>query len=136
MRNLIRALIAALSLATLPVVSDAGVFVGVSVNIAPPELPVYVQPPCPAAGYIWIPATGRGLTRTTTGYPEPGHWRPRWACCGRPDTGLGERRVCLERRYWGRHVGFYGGVNYGFGYFGDGYEGGRWRGDRFYYTAL
>ena len=55
MRNLIRALIGALSLATLPVVSDAGVFVGVSVNIAPPELPVYVQPAPPAAGYLWIP---------------------------------------------------------------------------------
>src|SRR6266480_2079715 len=92
MRNLIRALIAALSLAALPVVSDAAVFVGVSVNIAPPELPVYVQPPCPAAGYIWIPG------------------------------------------YWGPHVGFYGGVNYGFGYGGEGYEGGRWRGNQFYYN--
>jgi hypothetical protein len=26
--------------------------------------------------------------------------------------------------YWGRQVGFYGGVNYGHGYFGTGYSGG------------
>jgi hypothetical protein len=28
--------------------------------------------------------------------------------------------------YWGSSVGFYGGVNYGFGYGGRGFEGGRW----------
>jgi hypothetical protein len=28
--------------------------------------------------------------------------------------------------YWGYHVGFYGGVNYGFGHFGVGYSGGHW----------
>jgi hypothetical protein len=31
-------------------------------------------------------------------------------------------------------VGFYGGINYGYGYFGRGYEGGRWEGDRFLYN--
>jgi hypothetical protein len=36
--------------------------------------------------------------------------------------------------YWGPHIGFYGGVNYGFGYFGEGYEGGYWRGRTFYYN--
>ena len=30
--------------------------------------------------------------------------------------------------YWGPHIGFYGGVNYGFGYGGVGFVGGRWRG--------
>src|SRR6267378_5313537 len=29
--------------------------VDVSVNFAPPVLPVYEQPPCPVAGYIWTP---------------------------------------------------------------------------------
>ncbi len=29
--------------------------VGVSVTIAPPELPVYEQPLCPGDGYIWTP---------------------------------------------------------------------------------
>jgi hypothetical protein len=36
--------------------------------------------------------------------------------------------------YWGPHVGFYGGVNYGFGYFGVGYGGGYWRGRTFFYN--
>ena len=36
--------------------------------------------------------------------------------------------------YWGPHVGFYGGINYGFGYFGAGYDGGYWRGRDFYYN--
>jgi hypothetical protein len=29
--------------------------VRISVNFAPPDLPVYDQPPCPDEGYIWIP---------------------------------------------------------------------------------
>jgi hypothetical protein len=37
--------------------------------------------------------------------------------------------------YWGPHVGFYGGVNYGFGYTGEGYEGGYWRGGTFFYNT-
>src|SRR6266403_4645402 len=135
MRNLIRALIAALSLATLPVVSDAGVFVGVSVNIAPPELPVYVQPPCPAAGYIWIP--GYWAWADEDYYWVPGTWAlaPAVGLLWTPGYWGWESGVYVwNGGYWGRHVGFYGGVNYGFGYFGDGYEGGRWRGDRFYYN--
>jgi hypothetical protein len=31
-------------------------------------------------------------------------------------------------------VGFYGGINYGFGYFGVGYAGGYWRGRSFFYN--
>jgi hypothetical protein len=37
--------------------------------------------------------------------------------------------------YWGPHVGFYGGINYGFGYGGTGYYGGRWEGRTFYYNT-
>jgi hypothetical protein len=36
--------------------------------------------------------------------------------------------------YWGPHIGFYGGVNYGFGYGGVGYEGGRWNNGVFAYN--
>src|SRR6266568_6084111 len=36
--------------------------------------------------------------------------------------------------YWGPVVGFYGGVAYGYGYTGRGYEGGYWRNGGFYYN--
>jgi hypothetical protein len=32
-------------------------------------------------------------------------------------------------------VGFYGGINYGFGYFGRGFSGGRWEGGHFFYNS-
>jgi hypothetical protein len=31
--------------------AEAAVFI----TIAPPPIPIYEQPPCPAAGYIWVP---------------------------------------------------------------------------------
>ena len=37
--------------------------------------------------------------------------------------------------YWGPHVGYYGGVNYGFGYSGIGFVGGIWRGHDFVYNT-
>jgi hypothetical protein len=37
--------------------------------------------------------------------------------------------------YWGPHVGFYGGVNYGFGYGGVGFAGGMWQGGVFHYNT-
>jgi hypothetical protein len=36
--------------------------------------------------------------------------------------------------FWGATVGFYGGVNLGFGYGGSGFEGGRWQGPDFHYN--
>jgi hypothetical protein len=40
----------------------------------------------------------------------------------------------VDPGYWGPHIGFYGGVNYGFGYGGVGYEGGRWENGVFAYN--
>src|SRR5271167_2121049 len=55
-KNYVNRFIAAISLLMLvPMLSMAQVSVGISVNIAPPELPVYVQPPIPAEGYLWSP---------------------------------------------------------------------------------
>ncbi len=48
-----RLLLLAFFILAIPLVSSAGVFV--SINIAPPALPVYVQPPCPVDGYLWTP---------------------------------------------------------------------------------
>ena len=82
------------------------------------------------------PATGPGTTTTIIGCRasgssrrEPGVlWTPGyWAFVG----GV----YHFHRGYWAPHVGFYGGVNYGFGYDGAGYEGGRWDNGQFFYNA-
>jgi hypothetical protein len=136
MRNrFLRGLIPALVLAALPAVSSAGVFVGVSVNVAPPPLPDYVQPPCPEPGYLWTP----GYWGWSDGayYWVPGTWvePPEVGLLWTPgywgwDGGL----YLWHAGYWGPHVGFYGGVNYGFGYDGAGFVGGYWRGRDFLYN--
>jgi hypothetical protein len=48
--------------------------------------------------------------------------------------GLAGRQLCWNAGYWGPHIGFYGGVNYGFGYGGVGYEGGYWNNGVFAYN--
>jgi len=134
MRNLIRTLIVALSFAAVPVVSQAELFVGVSVNLAPPALPVYVQPPCPAPGYIWMPGY---WAWDDDYYWVPGTWvlAPAVGLLWTPGYwGWAEGVYVWNAGYWGPHVGFYGGINYGFGYGGVGYEGGYWRGSQFYYN--
>src|SRR5438067_2526851 len=135
MRNLVRGLLAAVLLAALPLASNAALFVGVSVDIAPPALPVYVQPPCPAAGYLWVP--GYWAWADDGYYWVPGTWAlaPTVGFLWTPGYWGWEGGAYLwHGGYWGPHVGFYGGINYGFGYDGVGYEGGYWRGSQFYYN--
>ncbi|MGH9516959.1 MAG: YXWGXW repeat-containing protein [Terriglobales bacterium] len=131
--RLVRCSVLALAVLAISASSVAGVFV--SVNIAPPVLPVYTQPACPGDGYIWTPgywAYGPDgyywVPGTWVVAPEPGFlWTPGyWAFSG--------GGYLWHAGYWGPHIGFYGGVNYGFGYFGEGYEGGYWRGRTFYYN--
>src|SRR5712692_2358671 len=71
----------------------AQLIVAISVDVAPPPLPVYVQPPIPARGYLWV----------------PGYW------------GWDDGYYVFHDGYWGPHIGFYGGVVYGFGYDGSDY---------------
>src|SRR6185312_3281149 len=128
-------LIPAFVLAALPAVSSAGVFVGVSVNIAPPALPVYVQPPCPEPGYIWTP--GYWAWNDGGYYWVPGTWvlPPQVGFLWTPGYWGWEGGAYLwHAGYWGSHVGFYGRVDYGYGYDGAGFVGGYWRGSRFYYN--
>jgi hypothetical protein len=111
--------------------------ISVGVSFGPPPLPVYVQPPIPAEGYLWAPGywaydTDFGdyfwVPGTWVLAPEPGlFWTPSW-------WGWGGGEYIFHEGYWGPQVGFYGGINYGYGYFGEGYQGGRWENDRFYYN--
>jgi hypothetical protein len=136
MRNLTRGLLPALLLASLPLAVNAGVFVGVSVNIAPPVLPVYVQPVIPAPGYIWTP--GYWAWGPAGYYWVPGTWvlPPAVGLLWTPGYWAWASGAYLwHAGYWGPHVGFYGGVDYGCGYRGVGYEGGYWRGSRFLYNT-
>lgn len=129
------ALVAGFGLAMSPA-SSAQVAIGVSVRIGPPPLRVYEQPICPGPGYLWTPgywAYGPDGYYWVPGAwvvpPEPGLlWTPGY-------WGWGDGVYVWHRGYWGPHVGFYGGINYGFGYFGAGFVGGHWDHDRFYYNT-
>ena len=106
-----------------------------SITIAPPELPVYEQPPIPAPGYIWTP--GYWAYGPVGYYWVPGTWvlPPTVGLLWTPGYwGWRDGLYVWNAGYWGPHVGFYGGVNYGFGYGGHGYEGGRWNNGVFAYN--
>jgi hypothetical protein len=128
-----KTLIAVAALLLVPAVSFAGVFI--SVGIAPPPLPVYTQPLCPSPGYIWTP--GYWAWGPAGYYWVPGVWvmAPQPGLLWTPGYwGWSGAAYIFHEGYWGPHIGFYGGVNYGFGYTGVGFEGGYWRGNVFTYN--
>lgn len=118
-----------------PDAASAGQDVVVQANIAPPPLPDYDQPPCPVAGWIWTP--GYWGWEAAGYYWVPGTWvaPPSVGLLWTPGYWGFEGGVYVwHAGYWGPHVGFYGGVNYGFGYTGVGFVGGRWVGGVFSYN--
>jgi hypothetical protein len=130
-------LIAGLALTPLALPAQpASAAVFVSVQIAPPALPVYVQPPLPGPDYIWTP--GYWAYADPAGY----YWVPgTWVLAPQPGLlwtpaywGWENGAYLFHAGYWGPHVGFYGGINYGFGYIGVGFVGGRWDGGHFAYN--
>jgi hypothetical protein len=107
----------------------------VDVQVAPPALPVYVQPPCPVVGWMWTP--GYWGWASAGYYWVPGTWvaPPRVGVLWTPGYwGFVGGAYLWHAGYWGPHVGFYGGVHYGFGYTGVGFAGGRWVGGAFAYN--
>src|SRR5579864_6598915 len=115
--------------------AQVAIGVGISVHVAPPVLPVYVQPPLPAPGYLWTP--GYWSYGDAGYYWVPGVWvqPPTAGLLWTPGYWGYEGGVYgWHGGYWGPHVGFYGGVNYGFGFGGVGFVGGEWRGGAFYYN--
>lgn len=120
----------------LPSGSQAQIAVGVSIRVGPPALPVYVQPVCPAPGYIWAP--GYWAYGPDGYYWVPGTWvmAPAMGLLWTPGYwGWGGGVYVWHAGYWGPHVGFYGGINYGFGYTGVGFAGGYWRGGVYNYNS-
>lgn len=133
--NKLRSLVFAAFLA-LPLASFAQV--EFSVGWAPPPLPVYEQPACPVAGYIWTPGYWGWNADYYDYYWVPGVWvpPPRVGLLWTPGWwGWNNGAYAFNQGYWGPHVGFYGGVNYGYGYTGNGYWGGRWSGNTFQYNT-
>jgi len=110
--------------------------VGIRVGIAPPMLPYYAQPICPEDGYIWTP--GYWAWDGSDYYWVPGTWveAPEIGYLWTPGYwGWGGDGYFFNEGYWGPSIGFYGGIDYGFGYFGHGYEGGRWDNGHFFYNT-
>src|ERR1700722_12709281 len=86
-------------------VSSAGVYL--SVQIAPPMLQVYQQPPCPIDGYLWTPSywaygsagyywmPGAWVAPPQAGFLwTPGYW------------GYSGSLYTFNAGYWGPTVGF------------------------------
>jgi hypothetical protein len=111
--------------------------IGISVSFGPPPIPYYVQPPAPYANMIWSP--GYWAYDPADGYYwVPGTWVPA------PEVGLlwtpgywGWNGISFiwTSGYWAPQVGWYGGVDYGYGYYGNGYVGGRWNRNVFVYNT-
>jgi hypothetical protein len=123
----------ALLLAFAPLSAFADV--AISINIAPPELPIYAQPELPGDGYIWTP--GYWAWDGDDYYCVPGTWvlPPRAGLLWTPAWWAWDGEFYQFRTgYWGTSVGYYGGIDYGYGYGGRGYQGGRWDHGRFHYN--
>jgi hypothetical protein len=115
--------------------NDASMVTGESVSTAPPPLPTTDQPPCPEEGDLWTP--GYWAWDGVAYYWVAGVWvpPPRVGVFWTPGYwGYVGTVFVFHRGYWGPQVGYYGGINYGFGYAGIGYVGGRWIGNAFAYN--
>jgi hypothetical protein len=127
--------LAALLFAGLPLASSSAQ-IGISVAVAPPAIPIYEQPYCPTEGYLWTP--GYWGYADSDYYWVPGVWvaPPRVGVLWTPGYwGYDGSQYAFNDGYWGPTVGFYGGINYGFGYGGQGYYGGEWAGNTFRYNT-
>ena len=127
----------ACSVIALSAGAHAQAAISISVDVAPPPLPIYDQPPIPSDGYLWVPGYWAWdqdqvdyywVPATWVLAPEPNLlWTP-----GYWDWSDGS--YVFNQGYWAPQVGFYGGINYGYGYTGSGYEGGRWEHGAFFYN--
>ena len=91
--------------------------------------------PSPAMATCGRPDIGAMLPRATSGYPAHGRMPPQVGFLWTPGYwGFSAGLYSFNYGSWGPYVGYYGGINYGFGYGGIGYQGGYWSGNRFNYN--
>ena len=112
--------------------------IGISVGYGPPLLPIYEQPILASEGYLWAPGYWGYDYAANDYYWVPGTWvyPPQAGFLWTPGYwGWGGGGYYFNQGYWGPTVGYYGGINYGYGYSGVGYEGGRWEGNHFVYNT-
>ena len=109
----------------------------ISITIAPPILPIYAQPPIPGNGYLWTPGYWSWDPDNNDYYWVPGTWvvAPYEGALWTPGYwAFEDNNYAWRGGYWGAHIGYYGGINYGYGYSGNGYQGGYWNGGAFRYN--
>jgi hypothetical protein len=110
-----------------------------STDVAPPDLPSYDQPPIPGDGYAWTPGVWAWSDDDQDYYWVPGTWVlvPQPGYLWTPGFWSEETTVFFwHPGYWSAHVGFYGGICYGYGYCGHGFDGAYWKGGHLYYNRL
>jgi hypothetical protein len=94
-------------------------------------LPVYVQPVCPEPNLMWTPGYWAYSQDDGDYFWVAGAWVPApysGALWTPPYWGWNNGNYGFYDGYWGQTVGYYGGVNYGFGFGGIGFAGGEWQG--------
>ncbi len=98
---------------------------------------MYEQPVIPGPGYIWTPGYWAWSPEYGSYFWVPGTWvlPPQVGVLWTPGYwGWGGNGFNWNPGYWAPHIGYYGGVNYGYGYTGNGYEGGYWNNGALYYN--
>ncbi|MFI4939736.1 MAG: YXWGXW repeat-containing protein [Burkholderiales bacterium] len=135
MKTVLYSLTLAVAALVAPAISHAEI--SLSIGIAPPALPIYEQPPIPGDGYMWTPGYWAWDANDNDYYWVPGTWvlAPFVGALWTPGYwGWSDGGYVWRGGYWGSHVGYYGGINYGFGYSGSGYQGGHWNNGAFNYN--
>jgi len=132
----LKPLLATLLLASVSM-AHAQIGMSVSIGIAPPALPIYDQPAIPGDGYMWTPGYWAWNPNDNDYFWVPGTWvnAPYSGALWTPGYwAMEDNQYRWNRGYWGDHIGYYGGINYGFGYAGVGYQGGYWNHGAFNYN--